>query len=74
MVKMTFVCFPVDVFHLVSQQNGIFRAFVRDDADLITATGSVSLQTLISFVPSLLDCWIGFVSPVSEGKLNFFLL
>ena len=77
---MTFVCVPLDVFHLASQQNGIYRAFVRDDADLITATGSVSLQTPISFVPSfsgLLD-WICFTGCItqqkSEGKLKFFLL
>jgi hypothetical protein len=60
---MTFVCFPVDVFHLASQQNGIFRAFVRDDADLIKTTpGSVSLQTSIIVlcgVSGLLD-WICF--------------
>ena len=57
---------PTSLYNII-----IFRALVRDDADLITATGSVSLQTSISFVPSF---WIGFVSPVSEGKLNFFLL
>ena len=57
---------PTSLYNII-----IFRALVRDDADL---PGSVSLQTSLSFVPSLLDCWIGFVSPVSESKLNLFLL